>query len=188
MEDYKKIIEKIKPETDKAIAFFESELSKIHAGRTSSALVEDVVVDCFGEKFPLKQLAAISVPEPRKIIIQPWDQSYVEGIVASLSKANLGGISPIVEKDVIRLNLPDLSQEYREKIVKIVSEKKEEVRIAVKRWREEAWKEIQDKSKEKEIKEDNKFRAKDELQELVTECNERIDKIAERKKEEIMNN
>ncbi|MDD5606359.1 MAG: ribosome-recycling factor [Candidatus Pacebacteria bacterium] len=187
MEDYKKIIEKIKPELEKAVQFFEKEIAKMHAGRTTPALVEDVIIDCFGEKFPLKQLAAISVPEPRKIIIQPWDQSYAEGIVAGLIKANLGA-SPIVEKELIRINLPELSQDYRESIIKVLSTKKEETRITIKRWREQAWSEIQDKFREKLIKEDDKFRAKDELQELIDEYNEKIDKITERKKQEIMNN
>ncbi len=187
MEDYKKIIEKIKPELEKAIDFFEKETAKMHAGRTTPALVEDIVVDCFGEKFPLKQLAAISVPEPRKIVIQPWDQSYAEGIISALTKSDVGG-SPIIEKEIIRLNLPDLSQDYREKIAKILGSKKEESRITVKKWREEAWDEIQEKFKEKEIKEDDKFKAKDDLQDLINDYNKKIDEIAERKKQEIMNN
>jgi len=73
---YKEIINKIKPETDKVIVFLERELSKIRTGRANPSLVEDVVVDCFGQKFPLKQLAAISIPEAKQILIQPWDKSY----------------------------------------------------------------------------------------------------------------
>ncbi len=188
MEDYKKIIDKIKPEMEKSLDFFKKELSKIHAGRTSPALVEDLIVNCFGEKFPLKQLAAISVPEPRKITIQPWDHSYVEGIMSALSKADLGGASPILEKDVIRLNLPVLSQDYREGIVKNLLTKKEETRVTIRKWREQAWSEIQEKFKEKEIKEDDKFRAKDDLQDLINEYNKKIDEISDLKKEEIMNN
>ncbi len=187
MQEYKTIIEKIKPELEKSVRFFEGETAKMHAGRTTPALIEDVVVDCFGEKFPLKQLAAISVPEPRKIIVQPWDASYTEGIVSALSRANLGA-SPIAEKEVIRINLPEISQDYRESIIKVLLAKKEETRITIKRWREQAWGEIQDKFREKLIKEDDKFRAKDELQELIDEFNKKVDEIAERKKQEITNN
>ena len=77
---YKEIIERIKPEMDKAVAFLERELAKIRTGRASISLVENIVVDCFGQKFPLQQLASISSPEPKTIVIQPWDKSYIEGI------------------------------------------------------------------------------------------------------------
>ncbi len=187
MSEYKKIVEKVKPELEKAINFFKSELAKIHAGRTTPALVEDIMVDCFGEKLPLKQLAAISVPEPRKIVIQPWDDSYSDGIINALLKADIGG-SPVAEKDLIRVNFPTLSQEYREKIVRNLANKKEETRVTIKKWREEIWKEIQEKFKEKEITEDDKFKAKDELQEIVDEYNKKVDELAGNKKEEIMNN
>ena len=81
---HKEIIQAVKPELDKVINFLEREVSKIRTSRATPALVEDVVVDCFGQKFPLKQLAAISTPETRQILIQPWDKSYIEGIVHSL--------------------------------------------------------------------------------------------------------
>src|SRR3989338_11570536 len=105
--DYKEVVEKIKPETDKAVAFLEREFSKIRTSRATPALVEDDVVNCFGQNFPLKQLASISTPEPRQILIQPWDKSYVEGIVSALSRTGVGA-SPIVDKDTVRINLPDL--------------------------------------------------------------------------------
>jgi len=76
--DYKEIIQKIKPHCSEAISYLERELAKIRTGRASIALVEDIIVDCFGSKFPLKQLAAISCPEPRQVLIQPWDKSYIE--------------------------------------------------------------------------------------------------------------
>lgn len=83
---YKEIIDKIKPELDKVIIFLERELQKIRTGRATPSLVEDIIVECFGQKFPLKQLAAISVPEPKQILIQPWDKSYIEGIISALEK------------------------------------------------------------------------------------------------------
>jgi len=182
--NYKEIIDKIKPELDKVINFLERELAKIRTGRATPSLVEDIVCECFGQKFPLKQLAAISVPESKQILIQPWDKSYLEPIVNAFSKAGLG-VSPIVDKDLIRISLPPLSEEYRKNLIKILSEKQEEARKTIRRWREEAWDEIQEKFRAGKIREDDKFRAKDELQELIDEYNQKIEDIGEKKKKEI---
>lgn len=182
---YKEIIEKIKPEFEKVINFLEGELTKIRTGRASPSLVENTIVECFGQKFPLKQLAAISSQGPKQIIIQPWDKSYIEPIEKALSKSSLG-TSPIVDKDLIRISLPPLSDEYRKDLLRIISEKQEEARKTIRRWREKAWDEIQEKFKEGEIREDDKFRAKDELQELVDKYNEKIEEMVDRKKKEIM--
>ncbi len=181
---YKEIIDKIKPELDKSVNFLENELAKIRTSRATPSLVEDVVADCFGQKFPLKQLAAISTPESRQILIQPWDKSYIEGIVLALEKTGIGA-NPIVDKDVIRINLPSLTEEYRKSLLRVLSEKQEEVRRTIRRWREEAWSEIQEKFKEGEIREDDKFRAKDEIQDLIDEYNQKIEEIGERKRKEI---
>ena len=138
----------------------------------------------FGQKFPLKQLAAISVPEPRQILIQPWDKSYFEGIIQALEKSGVGS-NPIADKDMIRINLPSLTEEYRKSLMRLLSEKQEETRKTIRRWREEAWREIQDGEKSGKVREDDKFRAKDELQKLVDEYSEKIEKIGESKKKEI---
>ena len=184
MENFKEIVNKIKPELDKVINFLEKEMAKIRTGRATPALVEDIVVDCFGQKFPLKQLAAISIPEAKQILIQPWDKSYIEGIVSSLQKTGIGA-SPIVDKETIRINLPVLTDDYRKDLLRVVSEKQEEAKRTVRRWREQAWSEIQEKTKTSEIREDDKFRGKDELQDLVDEYNKKIETIGEKKKQEI---
>ena len=184
MMDYKQIVNKIKPELDKVISFFERELMQIHIGRATPSLVEDVMVDCFGKKTPLKQLAAISAPEPKQILIQPWDKSYIEEIIFALEKSNLRATS-IVEKETIRLNLPGLTEEFRKNLLKLLSEKQEDGKKTIRRWREEVWSEIQQGFREGEIREDDKFRAKDELQDLVDEYNKKIEEIGDRKKKEI---
>lgn len=181
---YKEIIQKIKPELEKVISFLENELAKIRTGRASPSLVEDLIVECFGGKFPLRQLAAISSPEPKQIVIQPWDKSYIGPIEKAISNSNLG-LSPIVDKDLIRISLPPLSEEYRKDLLRFLSEKQEEARKTIRRWREKAWDEIQEKAKEGEIREDDKFRSKDELQKLVDEYHKKIEEIGERKKKEI---
>ena len=185
MNTFKEIIDKIKPELDKAINFLERELQKIRTGRASPSLVEDVVVECFGQKFPLKQLSAISIPEPKQILIQPWDRSYIEGIVKALEKTGVGA-NPIVDKDLIRINLPLLTEEYRKNLLHLISEREEQARQTIRRWREESWEEIQEGFKAGTIREDDKFRGKDELQKLIDEYNEKIEEIGERKKKEII--
>ena len=184
MEEYKKFIQRIKPELDKVVSFYERELTKIRASRATPSLVEDVIVDCFGQKFPLKQLAAISIPEPRQILIQPWDKSYLEGIVSALTKTGVGS-SPIVDKEIIRISLPPLSEEYRKELLRLISEKEEQSKRTIRKWREDAWSEIQKGEREGKIREDDKFRAKDELQKLVDEYNEKIEQVGEKKKKEI---
>lgn len=185
MNNYKDIIEKIKPEFDKVMSFFENELTKIRTSRASPSLVENIVVDYLGQRFPLKQLAAISCPQPRQIVIQPWDSSYIEPMTSAISKSSLGA-APIVDKDLIRITLPSLSVEYRQSLSKMISEKAEQAKITIRHWREKAWKEIQDNFKEGKIREDDKFKSKDELQDLIDEYHEKIETARKNKEKEIM--
>lgn len=182
--EYKEIINKIKPELDKVVAFFEGEMAKIRTGRATPSLIENVVVDIFGQKMPLKQLAAISSPEPRQLVVQPWDKSYVEPIEKALSQANIGS-SPVVDRDTIRVNLPSITEEYRKNLVKILSEKEEEGRRTIRKWREEAWSEVQARAREGKIREDDKFKAKDDLQKMVDEYIGKIEQLGVKKKKEI---
>jgi len=183
--EYKEIIDKIRPELDKVLRFLEGELSKIRTGRATPGLVEDLMVECYGQKFPLKQLAGIFVPQPRQIVIQPWDKSYLPSIEKALRESGMG-LSPVVEKDTIRVSLPPLSEEYRKELLKILSEKMEQARITIRRWREEAWGKIQQGFREGKIREDDKYRAKDELQELIDDYNQKIEELGEKKRKEIM--
>ena len=181
---YQEVLNKVKPEMEKALGFFQSELGKIRTGQASPSLVEDVKVNVFGEMMPLKQLAGISCPERRQILIEPWDQSYVGPIEKALQQSSLG-TSPVVEGKTIRVHLPQLNQEYREQLAKILGEKAEETRKAIRKKREETWEEVQGKAKQGEIREDDKFRAKDELQKLVDMYSAKIDELIARKKQEI---
>lgn len=185
MDNYKQIIDKIKPELDKVFSFLDRELAQVRTTRASPALVENIVVECFDQKFPLKQLAAISSPQPRQIVIQPWDKSYLEPISSAISKSSLGA-APIVDEDLIRINLPSLTEEYRKSLQRLLSEKSEQAKLTIRHWREKAWKEIQDGFQESKIREDDKFRAKDELQKLVDDYNKKIEEVKKKKEKEIM--
>jgi len=182
--DYKDVIKRIQPEFDKAAAYLEKELSKIHTGRANSAIVEDMVIDCFDQKFPLKQLAMISIPEARQIVIQPWDKSYFEPIQKALSQSQLG-LVPVAEGSVIRISMPDLTSEYRQSLVKVISKTQEDTRQTIRRSRDEAWSQIQKLEREGEVREDDKFKAKEELQKLIDNYSKRIDEAGDRKKKEI---
>lgn len=185
MNSYKNYIDKVKPEFEKAFKFLEQEMAKIRTSRASPALVEDIEVNCFGSKFSLKQLGAISTPQLNQIVIQPWDTSYLEPIEKAIAQSGLG-MSSAVDKNIIRLNLPLLTEEYRQQLQKILNEKAEQAKQTIRHWREHAWNEIQDGFKQKQIPEDDKFRGKDELQKKVDEYNEKIKNLVERKKKEII--
>ena len=177
-------IEKIKPEMDKVVDFFKREMQKLRSGKASPSLIEDVLVDCLGSKLPLKQIATISCPEPRQLLVQPWAREYIEGIERALQQADLG-TSPIVEGATIRITLPPMTSEFKEKLINQTSQKAEESYQTLRKWRDEAWKEIQDKFHKKEISEDEKFKGKDKLQDLIDEYHKKIEDIRDRKKEEI---
>jgi len=183
--NYQEIIKKIKPDFEETFSFLEEEVVKLRTNRASPSLVEDITVDCFGQRFPLKQLAAISTPDSRTILIQPWDKSYIGGIVKGLEQSSIG-VTPIVDKDSVRVSLPPLSEEYRKNLLKILSEKQEDARKSIRYKREEAWKAIQDGFKIGEIREDDKFRGREELQKLIDEYSEKIEQLGEKKKKEII--
>jgi len=182
---YKETIDKAKPEFEKAFKFLEGELSKIRTSRASPSLVEDLEVNAFGSKFTIKQLGAISAPQTNQIVIQPWDISYIEPIEKAISQSGLG-MSAVVDKNIIRMSLPSLTEEYRNVLSKTLNEKAEQTRQTIRRLREDAWNKIQASHKAKEISEDDKFRGKDELQKVVDEYNNKIKDLVEKKKSEII--
>jgi len=182
---YREIIKKIKPELEITLNYLKSELNTLQVGRATPTLVEDLPVECYGQRMLLKQLAAIQAPEPRLIIIRPWDKAIIKEIERAINQSHLG-LAPAVDEETIRLNVPSLSEERRKELVKILQERVEECRISVRRHRENAWKEIQEMEQRKEIREDDKFRAKDELQKLVDDYNKKIEEMKEKKEEEIM--
>lgn len=183
--EYQEIINKIKPELEKAVNYLKEELAGIRAGRPSPSLLEGIEVDCFGQKMPVKSLGMITMSDQREIIIQPWDISYLEPISKAIAASPLA-LSAVVDKDCLRIHFPPLSEDLRKKFVRLLAEKTEEVRQTIRHWRTDAWREIQDRFQAGEISEDDKYRAKDKLQELIDEFNKKIEEMAERKKQEIM--
>lgn len=174
-----------KQNLEKTVEALKTELARLRTGRATSALVEDLMVDYYGTKTPLKALAAISSPEPRSLIVQPWDKNSVQAIEKAIQSSSLG-LHPATDREAIRLTIPPLTEERRKELAKLLGRHLEDARIAVRRAREEEIKEIDRKEKAKEISEDEKFRQKSDVQKIVDECNKKIEVTGKAKEKEIM--
>jgi len=148
-------------------------------------LVEAIQVESYGTTSDLMQLAAISTPEPRTISIKPWDKNILKDIERALAKSDLN-VNPIVDGDIVRLNFPSLTEESRKELVKILSKKLEEARIALRSQREKIKEDVISLEKSKEISEDEKFQALKELDDMTKEYNEKIKELGDSKEKEIM--
>jgi ribosome recycling factor len=182
---YKEIIEQQNEHFSEAIEHFKGEIEKFRTGRATPALVDYLVVDYYGTKTPLKQIASINVPEPRSLMIQPWDRGALSAIETAIRLADIG-LNPMNDGIIIRIALPPLTEERRKDLVKALNQKAEEARIAVRNIREDAWKEIQNLEKEGVIAEDDKFRAKEELQIVVEVNNKKIEEMRKKKETDMM--
>ncbi|PJE51553.1 MAG: ribosome recycling factor [Candidatus Yanofskybacteria bacterium CG10_big_fil_rev_8_21_14_0_10_36_16] len=181
----KEVLSKTKQNLESAVDFYHKEVGTVRTGRATPSLVEDIQVDFYGQKMHIKELASITTPEPRTLMIQPWDANAIEAIRGAISKSDLG-LNPAVDGQTIRLNIPPLTEERRKEFVKVLKNKTEETRIKIRRIREDAWNEIQKLEKNKEIGEDEKFKSKEDLQELVDSYNKKIEEMEKKKEDELM--
>lgn len=182
---YKKIIDDKKTDLELSVEHFIVEIGKIRTGRANPAIIENLLVDYYGAKTPLKQVANINAPEARLLVIQPWDKDSLVSIESAIRDSDLG-FNPNNDGQVIRINIPQLTEERRKELVKLLGQKSEEAKISVRNCREEAWKEIQDSEKEGKISEDEKFSGKEYLQKVVDEYNKKIEEIREKKEKDIL--
>ncbi|PJE58375.1 MAG: ribosome recycling factor [Candidatus Portnoybacteria bacterium CG10_big_fil_rev_8_21_14_0_10_36_7] len=182
---YKTFLDNLKKDLDKAMKHFKLEVGSLHTGGATPAILEDVAVLAYGSSMPLKQLAVITTAEARVLSVQPWDRTVLRDIEKAIrnQKPNL---SPSVSGDIVRVVVPGLNEEQRKSMVKMLGQKAEESRIVIRRNREDAWKNIQSLEKEKQLREDDKFRAKDELQKIVDDYNDKIESFVSAKEKEIM--
>lgn len=178
---YQEFIEKSKINFEKTVTHFKENLGKVRTGRASTALVDNLMVDYYGAVSPLKQMASVSVPEPRTIVISPWDKSTLSLIEKAIKESDLG-LNPMNDGQIIRINIPALTEERRKEFVKILNQEAESARVAVRKGREDVWDEIQALT----IGEDDKFQGKEKLQKVVEEYNTAIEEIRKKKEVEIM--
>ncbi len=177
-------LEKLKNELKKIEGFLKTELASLRVGRATPALVENIFVDYYGIKTHLKQLASISAPEPRMLIIEPWDKSVIPVIEKSILTSELG-LSPIVDKNSIKILIPQLTEERRNALIKIIGVKLEEVKIQNRSKRDDTMKEIGDLFSRKKINEDEKFKLKEKTQAIVNKANKNLEDMSKLKEKEI---
>lgn len=169
----------------KTVEVLQRELATIRTGRASPALVEQIRVDYYGVPTPLGQMATISVPEARLLVIQPWDKGSLSSIEKAILKSGLG-LNPANDGDVIRLAIPQLTEERRRELVRVVRKRVEEGRVAIRNVRRETMEQLRDLARNKEISEDEQKRALELLQRLTDRFIEESDSIARDKEAEVL--
>lgn len=179
------MLDNYKPDFDKVLVNLAEDLSTLRVGRANPIMVENILVESYGAKTPIKQIASITVPEARTILIQPWDKTLSKEIEKAITVANIG-ISPVNEGSQIRLTIAPLTEESRKELTKSIGEKVEKARIAIRQTRDKAKDEIVKQEKNKEITEDDKYDLQKKLDEMVKGYNEDIKVVGEKKEQEIM--
>lgn len=172
-------------EFNKAAEFFKKDIANLRTGRLNPSILDQIIVEAYSAKTPINGLASITVPEARCLLIAPWDKAVLKDIEKAVTQANLG-MSITNEGDKLRLTAPLLTEENRLELVKKLSKKLEDARIAVRQIREEIKNNIEQAEEGKEISEDDKFRFIKELDEEVVKRNDELKNIKDKKEEEIM--
>ena len=169
----------------KTITAFQNEMNSIRAGRANPAVLDRVTVDYYGTPTPIAQVGSISVPEPHMIMIQPWDASIVKEVEKAIIKSEIG-ITPNSDGKVIRLAFPPLTEERRKELVKTVSKKTEDSKVAVRNVRRDALDDFKNKKKNSEITEDDLKGAEKDIQDLTDRYCKELDRLSAAKEKEIM--
>lgn len=179
------VLSEVEEKMQAAVAAARREFAAIRTGRAHTGLLDRVQVDYYGTPTPLNQLATISVPEPRLLTIQPWDKSQVQAIEKAILQADLG-LTPTNDGSVIRLAIPQLTEERRKELVRVVRKEAEEKRVAIRNLRRDANEDLKLLEKEKEISEDEGRRAQEKVQALTDRYIAEVDRLLEAKEKEIM--
>lgn len=179
------IILEMADKMEKSLSAFKSELTKIRTGRASLSLLDGIKVDAYGSSMPLNQVGTLTIPESRQIVIQPWDPQVMSSIEKAILKSELG-LTPVNDGKVIRINIPQLTEERRKELVKQVKKIAEEYRVAVRNHRRDAIDALKKQKKNKEISEDEQFKLQDEAQKETDSYVAKIDEVGAEKESEVM--
>ena len=174
-----------KTELKKTEEFLAKEYNQLNIGRASPMVLDGVTVESYGSRVPLKNVTSVSIEDSKTLRIAPWDKSQVKDIEKAILASNLG-LSVATDDAGIRVIFPQLTTDTRKTLVKVLKEKLEEARITVRRERESVWDKIQAEEKTGKMTEDDKFRAKEDLQKIVDEANKSLETIFEKKEREVM--
>ena len=179
------IMDYTKERMNKTISVLQQELSSLRAGRANPQVLDRIMVDYYGSPTPINQLGNISVPEPRMLVIAPWDNKAIPAIEKAIQKSDLG-INPANDGKVIRLVFPELTEERRKELVKVVRKKGEESKVAIRSIRRDANEQIKGQKKDNLLTEDDQKRLEDKIQKLTDELIKEIDRIIADKEKEIL--
>jgi ribosome recycling factor len=179
------IFEELREEMDKAIKALEKSFQKVRTGRASVALLDGIKVEYYNVPTPLNQLATLSVPESRLIVISPWDGSIIGGIERAIMKSDLG-LMPSNDGKVIRIAIPPLTEERRKDLVKVVKKMAEECKIRLRNVRRDANEQLKALKKDNEISEDDLYDSQEEVQKLTDKYIEKADGVLAAKEKEIL--
>ncbi len=169
---------------EKSVSLLAQELSKLRTGRASPALLDGLKVEYYGSTLPLNQVATISIPEPRLMIIQPWDKIALTAIEKALYKSAIG-VTPNNDGNIIRLSIPPLTTERREELIKLIQRLGEDTKVAIRNVRREANNEIKKEEKNKKISEDESFNSQEAMQKITDKFINKVDEILKKKEKEI---
>ncbi len=175
----------LQKEMEKSVASLRKDLAKLRTGRASTALLEGVMVDYYGTPTPLNQLANLSAPEPRLLVVQPYDRGAMGNIEKAILKSDLG-LNPSNDGKVIRIPIPELTEERRKELVKHIKKGAEEFRVSVRNHRRLALEKLKESEKKKEMTADDLKHGQDRVQKITDEFIVRIDKVVKAKEDEIM--
>lgn len=181
----KSVIENAKEKMTKAIQAYTRQLATIRAGRANPSLLDRITVDYYGMQTPLNQLAGITVPEARLLVIQPYDKSVLNEIEKAILKSDLG-LTPTNDGNVIRISIPQLTEERRKELVKVVKKEAEEARVAIRNIRRDANDELKKLEKNGDITEDEQRSYIDEVQKITDEHINKVDQLTKEKEKEIL--
>jgi ribosome recycling factor len=170
---------------EQSIAFLHKELAAIRTGRASPSLLDGVMVDYFNTPTPINQVASVSIPESRLIVIQPWDPTVLGEIEKAILRANLG-LTPGNDGKVIRISIPALTEERRKDLVKVAKKMAEECRVALRSIRRDINDQIKSREKKKEISEDDMHRSQEKIQEMISSFTGEVERIIAKKEKEIL--
>jgi ribosome recycling factor len=168
-----------------ALEALRHELSGLRTGRASTALLDTIHVEVYGASMPLNQVATVSVPEPRMLSVQVWDRSNVQPVEKAIRAANLG-LNPVTDGQLIRLPIPDLTEERRKELAKLVGQYAEKARVAVRNVRRDGMDHVKQDERKHDISEDEKKRLEHDVQKLTDETIKEIDDLAAAKEKEIL--
>lgn len=179
------LITETKGRMDKALEALTRELAGLRTGRASISIFDHVQVECYGAAMPINQVATLSVPEPRLIIIQPWDATQIQAIEKAIMSSDLG-LNPSNDGKVIRINIPQLNEERRKELVKVAKKYGEECKVSIRNARRDANETAKKREKEKDISQDDLKKLQNDIQELTDKEIKRVDEIVQKKEAEIM--